>query len=76
VVCASETLSLVFNCGTGSCANATLTMTFQNHGTAGPAPVFGACSCSPLHMMFDLSPIPNPGTECNGLAPVNVVVTA
>jgi hypothetical protein len=74
IVCASETLSLVFQCGTTSCDDATLSLTFDNHGSVGPVTTNPGCGCSPLQMTFSNINFPIQGIECDGA--VTVVVTA
>jgi hypothetical protein len=73
-VCSSETLSMVYTCGTTSCNDATLTVTFQNHGSVGPVTVDPGCSCSPLNMVFSNIDFPIQGTECAGA--IGVAITA
>lgn len=74
IVCASENLSMVYKCGTTSCDDATLTLTFDNHGSVGPVTTDAGCGCSPLQMTFSNINFPIQGVECDG--PITVVITA
>jgi hypothetical protein len=72
-VCFGDTLTIVFKCGSTSCADATVTATSVFSGSSGPVRTTG-CSCNPLNMVFSGATFPNPGSECFG--PITIVVTA
>ena len=46
--------------------DATLTVSFENHGTVGPQIVDGGCNCDPLNMIFSALVFPDQGSECDG----------
>jgi hypothetical protein len=72
-VCSSENLHLEFDCGSTSCNDATLTATFENHGSVGPVTVSTGCSCDPLSMSFNGLIFPDQGAECDGA--ISVIIT-
>lgn len=73
IVCNGENFSVAYRCGTVSCHDATLSVSFENHGDVGPIAVSPPCICSPLYMEFDDIAFPNPGAECVG--GISLIVT-
>lgn len=73
-VCFFDTLTVVFTCGSTSCADATVTASSPALGSSGPVTVAPGCSCNPLNMTFHGVTFPNPGSECFG--PISIVITA
>jgi len=72
-VCSGQELSVTFACNGTSCADATLEITFENHGTVEPQLVDAGCSCAPLEMHFTGIVFPDQGAECDG--GIQVIVT-
>jgi len=73
LVCGGQNFSVVLQPGLASCADATLTVDFENHGVVGPVSIEPGCSCTPLHLGFANLLFPELGGECGG--PISVVVT-
>ena len=65
-VCSGQELSVIFRCNGAACTDATLEITFENHGTVGPKLVDPGCSCEPLDMRFTGIVFPEQGIECDG----------
>ncbi|MBL8792903.1 MAG: hypothetical protein JNM56_03290 [Planctomycetia bacterium] len=72
-VCNGENFTLTFRCTGTSCLNATLLVSFEDHGDVGPVPVAPPCGCSPLFMAFAGIEFAEPGGECVG--GIAVVIT-
>ena len=72
-VCNGENFGVVFQCGGASCLNATLSVSFEDHGDVGPVSVTPPCLCSPVYMEFKDILFAEPGGECVG--GISVIVT-
>ena len=72
-VCSGESFHVAFTCNGASCADATLSVTFENHGTAGLVGPDLGCTCSPLELVFSAIEFPTLGSECDGT--IRIVVT-
>ena len=72
-VCSGQELSITFACNGTACYDATLEITFENHGSVGPQLVDAGCSCEPLKMRFTGIVFPTQGAECDG--GIQVIVT-
>lgn len=72
-VCSDENMHIEFECISQTCAGGRLNLTFENHGSVGPAVPDSGCSCSPLNIAFSGIDWPTQGAECDGVC--NVVIS-